>query len=277
MAEIGKFNRLKVKRIKDYGVHLDGGDSGDIILKHREVPDNCRAGDEVEVFIYQDRDERLRATTQKPFVTVGQFAELRVVASNPGGAFLDWGLEKDLFAPAKEQLFSMERGNSYFVYVYFDEKSNRITASSNLDRFLSQQAPNYKEGDEVDLVIYDHTDLGYKALVNFAHGGMIYENEVFQDLDLGQQLKGYVKKIRGDHKLDLSLQKQGYQGVDDIAEDILEIIKEHGGKIALSDKSPPEEIYSLCGVSKKNFKKAIGALYKKKLITIGPGGIKIVG
>jgi predicted RNA-binding protein (virulence factor B family) len=276
MAEIGKVNRLKVKRVRDYGVHLDGGDLGDIILKHREVPEKCQPGDEVEVFIFQDRDDRLRATTQRPSVTVGQFAKLRVVASNPGGAFLDWGLDKDLFAPMQEQLFSMERGESYFVFVYLDAKSNRITASSRLDKFLSQQAPEYKEGEEVDLVIYDHTDLGYKALVNLSHCGMIYENEVFQELDLGQQLKGYVKKVRGDLKIDLSLQQSGYQGVDDIAQDILNVINEHGGMIGVTDKSPPEEIYALFGVSKKSFKKAIGGLYKKRLIIIEPKGIKLV-
>jgi hypothetical protein len=170
----------------------------------------------------------------------------------------------------------MEEGKSYIVFVFLDEKSNRITASSKLDKFLSRQPPDYGEGEEVDLIIYDKTDLGYKAVVNNAHLGMVYKNEVFQKLYIGQQLKGYIKKIREDLKIDLSLQQSGYEKVDDISRTILQTIKKHGGRIAVTDKSPPADIYSLFGVSKKVFKKAIGALYKKRRITMDSKGIKIV-
>jgi len=277
MAQIGRINKLKIKRMRDYGAHLDGGESGDILLPKTQVPKKCRPGDEVEVFVYMAGTGRLRATTQKPDATVGQFAKLRVKANTSSGAFLDWGLPKDLLVPKREQLAKMEEGRSYIVFVFLDEKSSRITASAKLDKFLSQQPPDYDEGDAVDLIIYDRTDLGYKALVNHAYGGMVYKNEVFQKLFIGQQLKGYIKKIRDDHKIDLSLQQSGYQRVDDISRTILNALKSHGGRIAVTDKSPPEDVYALFGVSKKTFKKAIGALYKKRRITIDANGIKLAG
>ncbi|MBW2645902.1 MAG: GntR family transcriptional regulator [Deltaproteobacteria bacterium] len=275
MAEIGRINKLTIKRILDYGAQLDGGESGNILLAKRDVPKNCRPGDEVEVFVYVDKEERLRATTQKPYATVGQFAKLRVVANSSSGAYLDWGLQKELLVPKGEQHAKMEEGKSYVVFVFLDEKTNRITASSKLDKFLSLQPPDYDEGEEVDLFICDKTDLGYKAVVNNSHWGMVYKNEVFQKLHIGQQLKGYIKKIREDFKIDLSLQSSGYQRVGDISQSILKRIKDLGGRIAVTDKSPPEDIYSLFGVSKKTFKKAIGALYKKRLITIDTNGIKL--
>lgn len=276
MAEIGRINNLRIKRIRDYGAHLDGGDSGDILLPKRYLPEQCKSGDEVEVFVYAEGPERLRATTKKPYATVGKFARLRVVANAEAGSFLDWGLQKDLLVPKKEQHAKMEQGKSYVVYVFLDEKTRRITASAKLDKFLGLEPPAYKEGEEVDLIIYDQTDMGYKAVVNNAHGGMIYKNEVFQKLTVGQQLKGYIKKIRQDAKIDLSLQPAGYEKVDDISRAILRTIKKQGGRIRVTDKSQPEEIYSLFGVSKKTFKKAIGALYKKRLISIDADGIRLV-
>jgi uncharacterized protein len=275
MAEIGRLNKLKIKRKRDYGVHLDGEELGDIVLPKKYAPEKCQLGDEVEVFVYVGGEDSLRATTQKPYATVGQFAKLRVVANSSAGAFLDWGLQKDLLVPKKEQLAQMEEGKSYIVFVFLDQKNNRITASSKLDKFFGLDSPNYDEGEEVDLFIYDKTDLGYKALVNKSHGGVIYKNEVFQKLHIGQQLKGYIKKIREDLKIDLSLQQSGYQRVDGISQTILNIIKDHGGRIAVTDKSPPEDIYALFGVSKKIFKKAIGALYKKRLIIIDTNGIRL--
>ncbi len=275
MAQVGRLNKLKVKSTRDYGVHLDGEDKGDVLLPSRYVPANCRPGDELEVFIYVDREDRLRATTQKPTVTVGQFACLPVVENTAAGAYLDWGLDLDLFVPKSEQQEQMREGNAYVVFVFLDKQTRRITASSKLEKFLDLQSPEYREGEQVDLVIYDKTDLGYKALVNLAHEGMLYDSEVFQKLSVGQQLQGYIKKIREDLKIDLALQKPGYQGVDASAQIILETIKEHGGKIAITDKSQPEEIYATFGVSKKTFKKAIGALYKKRLIMIDINGIKI--
>ena len=275
MVEIGRINKLTIKRMLDYGAHLDGGESGDILLPKKYVPKKCQPGDEVDVFVYVDREERLRATTQKPYVTVGQFAKLRVVANSSSGAYLDWGLQKDLLVPKREQHAKMEEGKSYVVFVFLDKKTNRITASSKLDKFLSLQPPNYNEAEEVDLFICDKTDLGYKAVVNNSHWGMVYKNEVFQKLHIGQQLKGYIKIIREDLKIDISLQQSGYQRVDNISQSILKTIKDLGGSIAVTDKSPPEDIYSLFGISKKTFKKAIGALYKKRLITIDTNGIKL--
>jgi predicted RNA-binding protein (virulence factor B family) len=213
MVEIGRINKLTIKRKLDYGAHLDGGESGDILLPKKYVPEKCQPGDEVEVFIYVDREERLRATTQKPYATVGQFAKLRVVANSSSGAYLDWGLQKDLLVPKREQHAKMEEGKSYVVFVFLDKKTNRITASSKLDKFLDLQSPNYDEGEEVDLFICYKTDLGYKAVVNNSHWGMVYKNEVFQKLHIGQQLKGYIKIIREDLKIDISLQQSGYQKV----------------------------------------------------------------
>ena len=278
MALIGRINTLTITRIRNYGAHLDGGESGDILLPKRYVPRDCQPGDEVEVFVFAEGGKRLRATTKKPFATVGQFARLRVKANTSSGSFLDWGLPKDLLVPKKEQPTSMEEGKSYVVFVFLDEKTNRITASAKLDKFLNLQPPEYGEGEEVDLLITNKTDLGYKAVVNNSHWGMIFKNEVFQDIHIGQQLKGYIRKIREDHKIDLRLQQPGYDKIDDISRSILKTIKKHGGRIAVTDNSPPEEIYSLFGVSKKTFKKAIGALYKKRLITIDTrGGIKLTG
>ncbi len=275
MAQIGRINKLTVTRVRNYGAHLDGGETGDILLPKRYVPKNCRAGDAVEVFVYVNKEGRLRASKQKPYATVGQFARLRVTANTPSGAFLDWGLQKDLLVPKKEQLTRMEQGKPYLVYIFLDEK-NRITASARLEKFLGQQPPEYTVGQEVDLIIFDRTDMGYKAVVNSSHLGMIYKNEVFRKLDIGQELKGYIKKIRADNKIDLSLQQSGYKKVGNISQTILTRIKESGGRIAVTDKSPPEEIHSMFGVSKKVFKQAIGALYKKRLITIEADGIKIV-
>ncbi len=276
MVEIGRINKLTIKRMREYGLHLDGGEFGDILLKGKYDPEKCRPGDEIEVFVYGDRDDHLLATTLKPYATVGQFAKLRVVENSSSGSYLYWGLEKDLFVPRSEQQEQMKEGKSYLVFIFLNEKSKRIAASSKLDKFLSTKPPNYEEGEEVDLVIFEKSDLGYRALVNHAHGGMLYENEVFQRLNIGQELKGYIKKIREDHKIDLTLQKPGFEGVDDVAQAILGTIKEHGGTISVTDKSRPEDIYALFGVSKKVFKKAIGALYKKRRIAIDINGIKIV-
>ncbi len=275
MIAIGRINRLTIKRKLNFGVQLNGGELGNVFLPEKFVPRKCQQGDVVEVFVYVDKEERLLATTQKPYATVGQFASLRVAATLVSGAFLDWGLENDLFVPKKEQLFNMEEGESYVVFVFLDEKTNRITASSKLDSFLDLERPHYKVGQEVDLLICEKTDLGYKVVINNSHWGVIYKNEVFQKIQIGQQIKGYIKLIRKDLKIDISLQQSGYQTVDKVSQSILKTIKDLGGSIAISDKSQPEDIYSRFGVSKKIFKKAIGALYKKRLITIDTNGIKL--
>jgi hypothetical protein len=276
MAEIGGINRLKVKRTRDYGAHLDGGASGDILLPAREMPKGCQAGDEIEVFVYQDREDRLRATRQKPQVLVGQFAALTVVTNTAAGAYLHWGLPLDLFVPRSEQQERMEVGRTYPVYVFLDQKTGRITGSTRLEKFLSRQPPSYKEGEKVELLVYARTELGYKAVVNQAHTGMLYRNEVFRPLAPGRLFQGYIKRVRADGKIDLSLQPPGYQGIDELARAILETVAERGGRLAVTDSSPAAEIHGLFGVSKKTFKMALGALYKQRLISIDSRGISLV-
>jgi len=275
MLQIGKINALRVKGKQSYGVHLDGGEAGDILLPAKDLSEPCQIGDELDVFVFVDGKDRLLATTRTPLAMVGEFAYLKVVAATPSGAFLNWGLENDLFVPKGEQQHPMVEGQSYVIFVFLSERNNRITASSKLLRFLSPQAPNYEEGQEVELLIFEKTSMGYGALVNRAHTGMIYASEVFQKLKMGQELKGYIKKIREDLKIDLALQPSGYQMVDDVSQSILRVLKEQGGRVSVTDKSPPDDVYALFGVSKKVFKKAIGALYKRKMIVLEPGTIKL--
>ena len=275
MVQIGKINRLSIKEIQSGAIQFDGGGLGDILLKGRHTARKYRLGDEIDVFVYLDREQRLLATTQKPYAIIGEFAKLTVVGTTPAGAFLGWGLEDDLFVPKSEQQDNMRQGKAYIVFVFLSEKNNRITASSKLEKYLNKQPPGYAVGEEVDLLIYAKTELGYSAVVNSSHVGMIYENEIFQKLVIGQRQKGYIKKIRDDFKIDLRLQQTGYHGVGDVSQTILNTIKDCGGMVAVTDKSPPEDIYELFGVSKKVFKKAIGALYKKKLIILDTDGIKL--
>lgn len=275
MVQIGKINRLSIKEIEAGVPQLDGGEVGDILLKDRHPGRKYRLGEEIDVFVYLDREQRLLATTQKPYAIVGDFAKLTVVATTQAGAFLGWGLDDHLFVPKSEQQDNMRQGKAYVVYVFLSEKSNRITASSKLNKYLSKQPPGYAEGEEVELLIYNKTELGYGAIVNSSHAGMIYENEVFQKLVIGQRQKGYIKKVRDDFKIDLRLQRTGYRAVDDVSQNILNTLKDCGGKVAVTDKSPPEDIYDLFGVSKKVFKKAIGALYRQKLVMLDTDGIKV--
>ena len=275
MVEIGKINKLLIKEIQAGVVTLDGAELGDILLRGRYTARKYSLGEEVDVFVYLDKDQRLLATIQKPYATVGEFAKLTVVATTQAGAFLGWGLEDDLFVPKSEQQNNMQQGKAYVVFVFLSEKNNRITASSKLDKFLNREPPEYTVGEEVDLLIYAKSELGYSAVINSSHVGMIYDNEVFQKLVIGQRQKGYIKKIRDDFKIDLRFQQTGYRGVDDVSENILKIIKDRGGMVAVTDKSPPEDIYNLFEVSKKVFKKAIGGLYKKKLIILDADGIKL--
>jgi len=276
MARLGRINKLTVTEVREYGAHLDGGESGDILLPGREVPEGCQVGAEVIVFVYKDGEDHLRATTQKPLVMIGRFAALKVVGVTGAGAYLDWGLQGDLFVPRSQQREPMRVGNSYVVVVFLDD-NERIIASSKLDRFLDLEPPEYAEGEEVTLLIHAQSELGYQAVVNQRHNGMLYLNEVFQQLEIGQELTGYIKKIRADQKIDLCLKKPGYQGVEDVSQIVLEVIKARGGRIAVTDQSPPEEIYACFGVSKKSFKKAIGALYRKRVVVIDPEGITLVG
>jgi predicted RNA-binding protein (virulence factor B family) len=265
---IGKYSTLRVVKEVDFGVYLDGGDLGEILLPIRYLPPGLKADDEIEVFIYLDSEDRVIATTEEPYATVGEFAYLEVVSVNKTGAFLDWGLMKDLLVPYREQAERMKEGKKYVVYVYLDDESRRIVATSKLNTALDNLLPEYEEGEEVDLMIIDKTDLGYKVAVNNLHSGMLYHNELFRPIKIGDRCKGFIKKVREDEKLDITLEKPGYEKIEGLAGEILQKLKEKGGQLPVSDKSPAEVIYKLFGTSKKNFKKATGTLYKQRLIEI---------
>ena len=273
--ELGKFNQLEVVKEVDFGLYLDGGDEGEILLPTRYVPEDCKVGDMLNVFLYLDIDERLIATTLTPLVQVGQFACLEVSWVNQFGAFLNWGLMKDLFVPFSEQKMKMQVGRSYGVHAHVDEESYRIVASAKVERYLSKDMPDYAPGAEVDILIWQKTDLGFKAIIDNKYSGLLYENEIFRALETGMQMKAFVKQVREDGKVDLILQKPGFEKVDDFSKTLLEYIREHGGRINLNDKSPAEDIYDTFGVSKKTFKKGVGDLYKKRLISLHENGITL--
>ena len=273
--ELGKFNQLEVVKEVDFGLYLDGGDEGEILLPTRYVPEDCKVGDMLNVFLYLDIDERLIATTLTPLVQVGQFACLEVSWVNQFGAFLNWGLMKDLFVPFSEQKMKMQVGRSYVVHAHVDEESYRIVASAKVERYLSKDMPDYAPGEEVDILIWQKTDLGFKAIIDNKYSGLLYENEIFRALETGMQMKAFVKQVREDGKVDLILQKPGVEKVDDFSKTLLEYIREYGGRINLNDKSPAEDIYDTFGVSKKTFKKGVGDLYKKRLISLHENGITL--
>lgn len=275
MIEIGKYNTLTVVKAVDFGVYLDGEERGEILLPKEYVPDNCFPGDELKVFIYFDSEDRIIATTEIPFVTVGEFAYMKVVATSSVGAFLDWGLRKDLLVPFREQRTKMIEGNSYLVYAYVDDETERIVATSKIEKYLDKEAAEYEAGQEVDLLIARPSDLGFNVIINQAHWGLIYRNEIFQPLRLGQKLKGYVKEIRPDGKIDVRLQPAGYVGIDSLCRKIIEKMEDNGGVLDVSDKTAPEIIYKLFGCSKKNYKKAIGALYRQGFIELGEEEIRL--
>ncbi|MBC5607185.1 CvfB family protein [Bacteroides difficilis] len=274
--ELGKFNQLEVVKEVDFGVYLDGGEEGEILLPTRYVPEDCKIGDILNVFLYLDMDERLIATTLTPFVQVGQFACLEVSWVNQYGAFLNWGLMKDLFVPFREQKMKMQVGRKYVVHAHLDEESYRIVASAKVERYLSKDKPEYAAGEEVNILIWQKTDLGFKAIIDNKYSGLLYENEIFSSIETGMEMKAFVKQVREDGKVDLILQKPGFEKVDDFAKTLLDYIKEQGGRIHLNDKSPAEDIYDTFGVSKKTFKKGVGDLYKKRLIALHEDGIALV-
>lgn len=273
---LGKYNQLEVVKEVDFGVYLDGDEDGEILLPKRYVPEGCVPGDMLNVFIYLDMDERLVATTLEPYVQVGEFACLEVAWVNQFGAFLNWGLMKDLFVPCREQKAKMVKGGKYMVYAYIDEESYRIVASAKVERFLSKDRPEYEPGEEVDILVWQRTDLGYKVIVDNKFGGMLYHNEIFQPLQPGKQLRAYIKQVREDGKIDVELQKGGYKKIDDFAETLLRYIESQGGYTDLNDKTDAAVIYNAFGVSKKTFKKAVGDLYKKRLIVLEEGGMRLV-
>lgn len=246
-----------------------------ILLPSRYVPQDCKVGDKLNVFIYLDNEERLVATTLTPLVQVGQFACLEVAWVNQYGAFLNWGLMKDLFVPFREQKMKMQVGKKYVIHAHLDEESYRIVASAKVDRYLSKEKAAFEPGQEVDILIWQKTDLGFKAIINNEYSGLLYESEIFRPLHTGMTLKAYVKQVREDGKIDLVLQKPGQAKVEDFSATLLDYIREQGGQTTLNDKSPAEEIYATFGVSKKTFKKAVGDLYKKHLVVLEEDGIKI--
>ncbi len=276
MVEIGKYNTLKIVKDLDFGVYLDGGDDLEILLPARYVPRNVKPGDEVEVFIYHDNEGRIIATTAKPLAIVGEFQWMECKSVNDMGAFLEWGLMKDLLVPFREQKMPMREGKWYLVYVHLDHVTKRIVASARVDKFLDNVPPVYEFNQEVDLLVADETEIGYKVIINNLHWGLVYHNEIYRRLERGEHLKGYIKEVREDEKIDVSLTRLGYEKVEGIAGIILDALKVQKGFLAVHDKSPADEIYSLFGCSKKSFKQAVGALYKKKLISIEPAGIRLI-
>jgi predicted RNA-binding protein (virulence factor B family) len=273
--KLGRFNHLEVVKSVSFGIYLDGGNDGEILLPKRYVPEDCKQGDFLNVFLHLDNEERLIATTQVPLVQVGEFACLEVAWVNEYGAFLNWGLMKDLFVPFREQKVKMKIAHNYVIHAYLDEESYRITASAKIDRYLSKEIPPYHEGEEVDILIWQKTDLGFKAIIDNRFGGLLYEKEIFQPLQVGMKLKAYIRQVREDNKIDISLQKKGIVKIYDFSETLLRYIKNNKGKILFNDKSQADDIYRTFRVSKKIFKKAVGDLYKKRLIVLNDREISL--
>ena len=272
----GRYNTLKVVKYVDFGVYLDGAELGEILLPARYVPEVCEVGEDLEVFIYLDSEDRIIATTEKPFAQVGEFAMLRVNAVNNVGAFLDWGLMKDLLVPFREQKMNMVAGRSYLVYVYVDPDTQRIAASAKLEKFLDNVIPEYQVGEEVSLIVESESELGYNAIINHLHRGILYHDELPGPLNKGQKLKAYIKKVRDDKKIDLSLYRPGYEQVDGISQDILNKLNSAGGFLPFTDKSDAALIFDHFAISKKVFKKAIGALYRQRKISMEEKGIRLI-
>ena len=276
--QIGRTCQLKVNRQVEFGFYLDGGEQyGEVLLPNGEIrPDiNVHIGEPLEVFLYLDTQERIVATTHMPLAQVGDFAYLEVAWVNNFGAFLHWGPQKDLFVPFREQKMKMMKGHSYIVHVHLDPETYRIMASAKVEHFLSQDFPPYRTGDQVELLIWQKTDLGLKAIVDGRYGGLLYDTQMFRTLRTGDRVKGYISQVRPDGKLDLSLQCPGQRGVEDFSAQLLRHLQMNGGQTPLGDKSPAEEVYALFGVSKKVFKKAVGDLYRQRLIEISDTGIRL--
>ena len=273
MITLGEYNLLRIDRILDQGAYLVDEEDNDVLLPNKYMAENAKVDDVVEVFVYNDSEDRLIATNLTPKFTLNEFAFLQVKDVNRFGAFLDWGLEKEILVPFSEQNQRMEIDRWYIVRLLLDEKTNRLVASNKLSKFIETDHISVEEGDEVDLLVSEKTDLGYKVIIDDVHQGLVYANEVFRELNVGESLKGFVKNIREDGKIDISLQKQGYENVEPNAMKILKLLKEKEGFLALTDKSQPEAIYAQLEMSKKTFKKAIGGLYKRKLIRMTEEGI----
>ena len=280
MIKLGDYNTLKIVKSVDFGLYLDGGEEGEILLPQRYVTNDMKIGNEVTVFIYLDQEVRPVATTETPYAKVGEFVSLEVAWVNQFGAFLNWGLMKDIFCPFREQKKRMEQGQRHIVYIKVDEDSYRLMATAKVEKYLTTpiitDLPSLQHGAEVDILVWQKTDLGFKVIVNNKFQGLIFENQIFQPLHSGMKLKAYVDHVRQDGKIDIVLQQTGRQQTLDFAETLLRYLYENDGFCNLGDKSPAELIYDRFQVSKKAYKKAVGDLYKRRLITIEPDGIRLV-
>ena len=273
MLEIGKFNHLKVERATSHGAYLADEQGNEVLLPVKFVSDTLRLEDDIDVFIFTDSEDRITATTQIPLAQRDEFAYLQVKDMSTHGAFLDWGLDKDLFVPFREQLNRMRKGQSYIVYLYLDEKTNRLVASSRIRRFLDSDNIALEKGEKVKLLVWDKTDLGMNVIINNRHAGLIFKDDLHTTIKTGERVTGYIKNIRPDKKIDVVLHKPGYEAIEPNAQRILLKIRQNDGYLNLSDQSDPEEIKNQLQISKKEFKKAIGILYKKKLIRIADEGL----
>lgn len=279
MLPIGTYQTLNVARSTPHGYILQdtsGNSDEEVLLPNKLAFRDLKKGENVRVFLYKDGEERVTATMQDPDITLNSIAFLEVKDVNRNGAFLDWGLDKDLFVPYREQTEDMREGQSHLVYMYLDEETNRLAATTKIDRFLDNEEITVEEGDEVDLWIWNETDLGYNVIINEKHEGLIYHNEFFEDVSYGDKTTGYIKKVRDDNKIDVTLRPIGYKKVGPNADHILQRLKQMGGYLDLHDKSDPEEIHNRLEMSKKTFKKAIGRLYKEDIIRIEDDGIYLV-
>jgi uncharacterized protein len=276
MAKIGERASLPILHEKTFGLFLDGGDLGEILLPHREIPRGSAIGEFLDVFLYNDSEDRPVATLKSPKVMPGQFGRLKCVDITGVGAFLDWGLPKDLLVPFREQKVRMDVGKHYIVFVFVDPHSGRLIATTRIARHMDQTPPDFRLEQEVDLIIFGKTDLGYKAIIDGTHSGLVFANEVFQDLKPGEALKGYITAIRPDGKINVSLQAAGRAKVDGLEGQILAELEARGGFWPLGDHSPAAEIHEELGVSKRTFKQATGALFKKGKITIENNGIRLI-
>lgn len=276
MIKLGDYNTLRITKFTDFGLYLDAGEEGEILLPARYVPKGVTTGEELDVFIYLDQDERPVATTQTPLAKVGDFACLEVAWVNKYGAFLNIGLMKDLFCPFREQKQRMQQGERHIVYVKVDEESYRMMATAKVEHYLSDERPPYKHGDEADILIWQKTSLGFKVIVDNKYQGLIYENQIYRSLRTGDRICGYIDHIRQDNKIDITLQPTGRRHTEEFSEILLQYLKDNNGRCDLGDKSPAELIQDRFKVSKKTFKKAIGDLYKQRLITISDNGLKLV-
>ncbi len=273
---LGKKNTLKILRGTGVGMFLGDDEGNDVLLPKKYVPESAIVGDDIEVFIYRDSEDRIIATTLEPKIQLNEFACLQTMAVTQIGAFLDWGLEKDLFVPFREQNKKMEVGKWYTVFLYLDEDTDRLVASCKVNRYFEKENIDLAIGQEVDLLIFEETDLGLNAIINNKYKGLLYENEIFQRVKIGTSTKGFIKNIREDNRVDLSLQKQGYENVEPNAQRILEKLKANNGFLDITDKSDAQYVMYQLEMSKKTFKKAVGALYRQRIIRLEEDGIYLV-